>query len=119
MPASNRRHFGSVRKLPSKRWQASYWHIGSRHPAPHVRRTFARIGKRAGIADARYPYLLRHSAVSLLLDNGASIEEVADLLGDDPRTLYRHYRQKVRPVAEAATRMEAVLSATAANTTRT
>jgi len=48
------------------------------------------------------------------LDNGASIEEVADFLGDDPRTLYRHYRHKVRPVAEAATRMEAVLSGAAA-----
>lgn len=29
-----RRHFGSVRKLPSGRWQASYWHQGSRHTAP-------------------------------------------------------------------------------------
>ena len=28
-----RRHFGSVRKLPSRRWQASYWHDGRRHVA--------------------------------------------------------------------------------------
>ncbi len=28
-----RRHFGSVRKLPSGRWQASYWHDGRRHAA--------------------------------------------------------------------------------------
>jgi integrase len=74
-----------------------------------LRRTFARIGARAGL-DAGFPYLLRHTAVSLLIDAGAGIEEVADLLGDDPRTLYRHYRHKVRPVAEAATRMQAVLS---------
>jgi integrase len=33
-----RRHFGSVRKLPSGRWQASYWHEGERHVA---RETFA------------------------------------------------------------------------------
>jgi hypothetical protein len=33
--------------------------------------------------------------VSLLIDAGAGIEEVADLLGDDPRTLYRHYRHQV------------------------
>jgi integrase len=75
-----------------------------------VRRTFTRITKRAGITDATFPYLLRHTAVSLLLDGGASIEEVADLLGDDPRTRYRHYRHKVRPVADAATRMEALLA---------
>jgi len=31
---SNRRHFGSVRKLSSGRWQASYWHLGRRHIAP-------------------------------------------------------------------------------------
>jgi integrase len=32
MPA--RRHFGSVRKLPSGRYQASYWHNVTRHVAP-------------------------------------------------------------------------------------
>ena len=31
---SNRRQFGSLRKLPSGRWQASYWHLGLRHIAP-------------------------------------------------------------------------------------
>jgi len=39
---------------------------------------------------------------SHLLDSGASIEEVADLLGDNPQTLYKHYRHRVRPVADAA-----------------
>ena len=28
-----RRQFGSVRRLPSGRWQASYWHVGRRHVA--------------------------------------------------------------------------------------
>ena len=28
-----RRVFGSVRRLPSGRWQASYWHVGRRHIA--------------------------------------------------------------------------------------
>lgn len=93
--------------------------VGAPLDPSDVRRTFARVGKRAGITDARFPYLPRHSAVSLLLDNGASIEEVADRLGDDPRTLYRHYRHKVRPIAEAATRMEAVLSGTAAGPSQT
>jgi integrase len=39
MPA--RRHFGSVRKLPSGRYQASYWHLAVRHTAP---RTFTKKG---------------------------------------------------------------------------
>ena len=30
---TRRRHFGNVRKLPSGRWQASYWHEGLRHVA--------------------------------------------------------------------------------------
>ena len=47
------------------------------------------------------------------------IEEVADLLGDDPRTLYRHYRHKVRPVADLATRMESILAGVDARASRT
>lgn len=31
---TGRRDFGSVRKLPSGRWQASYWHDGASHKAP-------------------------------------------------------------------------------------
>jgi len=36
MVASHRRHFGTVRKRASGRWQASYWHLGKRHNAPHT-----------------------------------------------------------------------------------
>jgi hypothetical protein len=43
-----------------------------------------------------------------MLDAGASLEEVADVLGDHPATLLRHYRHRVRPVAEAMKRMQAV-----------
>ena len=32
--ATGRRHFGSLRKLPSGRWQASYWHRGLHNVAP-------------------------------------------------------------------------------------
>jgi integrase len=75
-----------------------------------LRRVFARIGRAAGVEGADFPYLLRHTAVSLLLDRGATIEEVADLLGDDPRTLYRHYRHKVRAVADAGLRMQKIVA---------
>jgi integrase len=33
VPTARRRHFGSVRRLPSGRFQASYWHEGTRHVA--------------------------------------------------------------------------------------
>jgi integrase len=33
---SGRRDFGSVRKLPSGKWQATYWHNGQRHAAPQT-----------------------------------------------------------------------------------
>jgi integrase len=36
MPAPRRRHFGSVRRLPSGRYQARYWHAGARHIAPET-----------------------------------------------------------------------------------
>jgi hypothetical protein len=36
MPANYRRHFGSLRKLPSRRWQSPYCHNGARHAAPHT-----------------------------------------------------------------------------------
>lgn len=82
--------------------------VGTPLDPSNIRRTFARIAKKAGL-DASFPYLLRHSAASLLIDAGAGIEEVADLLGDDPRTLLRHYRHQIRPVATAATRMDLLL----------
>jgi len=34
MKKATRRQFGNVRKLPSGRWQASYWNAGARHAAP-------------------------------------------------------------------------------------
>ena len=33
---ASRRHFGSVRKLPSGRWQVSYWHEAVHHPGPYT-----------------------------------------------------------------------------------
>lgn len=83
--------------------------VGSPIDPSHLRRVFARIATRAGL-DASFPYVLRHTAVSLLVDAGKSIEQVADMLGDDPKTLYRHYRHRVRPVADASLVMEEILA---------
>ena len=85
--------------------------VGTPLDPSNVRRTFARIAQRSGL-DARFPYLLRHTAASLLIDAGIAVEQVADLLGDDPRTLYRYYRHRVRPVVDAAAApMEALFGA--------
>jgi Phage integrase, N-terminal SAM-like domain len=35
-PANYRRHFGGLRRLPSRCWQASCWHNGARHAASHT-----------------------------------------------------------------------------------
>jgi integrase len=75
--------------------------VGTPLDPSNVRKVFARVAARAGI-EGVVPYSLRPTAASLLIDQGVGVEVVADLLGDDPRTLYRHYRHRVRPVVEAA-----------------
>lgn len=87
--------------------------VGTPVDPSRLRTVFGRVARRAGI-DHAVPYLMRHSAASLLLDAGASIEEVADVLGDDPATIYRHYRHRVRAVASATSRMDAVLASSPA-----
>jgi integrase len=82
---------------------------GPTHPAA-LQGSFRRLTARAGCEGV--PYRMRHTAVSLLLDAGATITEVADLTGDDPATLYGHYSHRVREVAAvAAQRMPAILGA--------
>lgn len=85
--------------------------IGTALDPADLRRTFLRVARRARIGDGErvFPYLMRHTAVSHLLDGGASIEEIADLTGDDPVTLYRHYRHRIRPVASVAVRLQGPL----------
>ncbi len=47
-----RRQFGSVRKLASGRWQASYWHEGGRHVAPDTFQTKADATRWLSTVDA-------------------------------------------------------------------
>lgn len=104
------------RRAAGKRWQdhglVFCSELGTPLDPSNVRKVFTRVARNAGIDPiGAVPYLLRHSAVSLLLDAGAPIEEVADLLGDDPQTLYRHYRHRIRPVVTvAADRIEHALN---------
>lgn len=49
--------------------------------AGNVRRSFRAITKAAGIGEDWTPRELRHSFVSILRDNGVTIEAIADLVG--------------------------------------
>lgn len=105
----------AVERLKSQLWQdhglVFCTEVGTPIDPGNLRRTFDRIAKKAGLGHV-FPYAIRHTTSSLLLDSGASVEEVADLFGDDPITLYRHYRHRVKKVASAGTRMRGLLSAT-------
>ncbi len=83
---------------------------------PHnLRRTWRRIARRAGF-DSVVPYQGRHTAATLLLDAGLSIEQVADVLGDQPVTIYRHYRHRTRETVDAAAApMERIFGQTTAS----
>lgn len=62
--------------------------------AANVRRSFRRITKAAGIGDNSTPQELRHSFVSIMTDNGVTIEQIADLVGHRTtivaQKVYRH-----------------------------
>jgi site-specific recombinase XerD len=109
-PSSSSRCWRTGPVRDEERTARGYWddhglvfcsEVGTPLDPSNVRKVFARVAARAGIEGA-VPYSLRPTAASLLIDQGVGIEVVADLLGDDPRTLYRHYRHRVRPVVEAA-----------------
>ena len=68
---------------------------GTRLDRPNVLRAFRPVIKAAGSNPADWtPRELRHSFVSLLSDNGMSLEEIADLCGHSGTsitdTVYRH-----------------------------
>jgi integrase len=68
---------------------------------PHnVRREFRKVISAAGLDPAEWtPRELRHSFVSLLSDDGMSIEEIADLCGHaGPAITGAVYRHQLRPV---------------------
>ncbi len=82
--------------------------------AANVRRAFRRVTKLAGLNQADWtPRELRHSFVSLLSDDGVSLNDIADLCGHSGTTVTEKvYRHQLRPVlltgAEAMDRIFAV-----------
>jgi len=85
--------------------------VGTPLDAANVRRGFRRVVKKAGL-DAKdwTPRELRHSFVSLLSDNGVSIEDIADLCGHSGTTVTEAvYRHQLRPILlRGATTMDAI-----------
>jgi integrase len=75
--------------------------VGTPLDPSNLRKTLARISAAAGLHRV-LTYELRHSTASLLLENGATVEQVADLLGNLPMTVHRHYRHRLRPTVSIA-----------------
>jgi site-specific recombinase XerD len=55
-----------------------------------AQRTLKAVFKRAKVEGA-HPHRFRHTLASELLAKGVSIEEIANILGDSPATIRRHY----------------------------
>jgi integrase len=79
--------------------------------AGNVRRSFRAITKVANIGEDWTPRELRHSFVSILSDNGVTIETIADLVGHKTTVVTQKvYRHQLKPViATGATVMNSIL----------
>lgn len=83
--------------------------VGTELDAANVRRAFRAVAKRAGLAAKDWtPRELRHSFVSLLSDDGMSIEQISRLVGHSGTSVTELvYRHQIRPVVEhGATAMD-------------
>jgi integrase len=80
--------------------------------AGNVRRSFRAITKAAGIGEDWTPRDLRHSFVSILSDNGVTIEEIADLVGHRTTIVTQKvYRKQLKPViTTGATTMNTIFN---------
>lgn len=73
------------RLIAGKAWQDNdlvfCTSVGTPLDAANVRRSFRRITRAAGLGECWTPRELRHSFVSIMSDNGVTIEQIADLVG--------------------------------------
>jgi integrase len=84
--------------------------IGTPLDAANVRRSFRRITKAAGLGTNWTPRELRHSFVSIMSDNGVTIEQIADLVGHRTTIVTQKvYRHQLKPViSTGATTMNTI-----------
>jgi integrase len=77
-------------------------HLGAALDAGNVRKMFKRVCEAAGVGDGWTPRELRTSFVSLISHRGASIEEIARLVGHaSTRTTEVVYRRELRLACNA------------------
>jgi integrase len=86
--------------------------VGTPLDAANVRRSFRRTTKAAGLGANWTPRELRHSFVSIMSDNGVTIEQIADLVGHQTTIVTQKvYRHQLKPViSTGATAMNAIFS---------
>lgn len=86
--------------------------IGTALDAANVRRSFRRITKAAGLGTNWTPRELRHSFVSIMSDNGVTIEQIADLVGHQTTIVTQKVcRHQLKPViSTGATTMNAIFN---------
>lgn len=84
--------------------------VGTALDAANVRRSFRRITKAAGLGANWTPRELRHSFVSIMSDNGVTIEQIADLVGHRTTIVTQKvYRHQLKPViSTGATAMNTI-----------
>jgi integrase len=84
--------------------------VGTPLDAANVRRSFRHITKAAGLGECWTPRELRHSFVSIMSDNGVTIEQIADLVGHRTTIVTQKvYRHQLKPViSTGATAMNTI-----------
>jgi integrase len=84
--------------------------VGTPLDAANVRRSFRRITNAAGLGTNWTPRELRHSFVSIMSDNGVTIEQIADLVGHRTTIVTQKvYRHQLKPViSTGATAMNTI-----------
>lgn len=84
--------------------------VGTPLDAANVRRSFRRITNAAGLGTHWTPRELRHSFVSIMSDNGVTIEQIADLVGHRTTIVTQKvYRHQLKPViSTGATAMNTI-----------
>lgn len=86
--------------------------VGTPLDAANVRRSLRRITRAAGLGECWTPRELRHSFVSIMSDNGVTIEQIADLVGHKTTIVTQKvYRHQLKPViSTGAIAMNAIFS---------
>jgi integrase len=76
--------------------------IGTPIDPANLRRTVARVAKKAGLTKRVSPYDFRHAAISVLSNAEISGERIADVAGNDAKTALSVYRHRMGPVVDDA-----------------